>query len=124
MDIEATLRIIEALADGADPDTGRSLPADHLCHRPGVVRALCRARTLIEREARRERRLGRARLMLPANTGKAWSLEEDRALIARLKTGTSIADMAILHARTQGAITARLEKLGQLSHAPSLQSAA
>jgi hypothetical protein len=67
----------------------------------------------MERIAKRERRLQRARLRLPENTGKAWSHDEDRLLLARFRSGTTEQDLATIHARTTGAIRARLEKLGQ-----------
>ena len=117
MDIEKTLALIEALAEDLDPATGQALASDHLCQRPEVIRALHHARDFIEREARRERRLQRARLSLPGNTGKSWSAEEDRVLVQRFRTGAGIADMATLHARTTGSIQARLEKLGQIKPA-------
>ncbi len=117
MDIEKTLAIVRALAEGHDPATGETLGPDHLCQKPDVVRALMHATDLVERAARRERGLQRARLSLPSNTGKSWTDDEDRALIQRFRTGASIADMATLHARTTGSITARLEKLGQIKPA-------
>ena len=113
MDIERTLAIIAALAEGRDPVTGRPLAADHVCQLPDVIRALHAAQDIVMREARRERRLQRARLTLPGNTGKSWSAEEDAILLQRFKTGASVSDLATLHARTTGAIRARLEKLGQ-----------
>ncbi len=112
MDIERTLAVIEALAAGHDPISGEVLGPDHLCQKPDVIRALHLARELVERELRRERRLQRARIALPSNTGKAWVTDEERVLVQRFKTGASIADMATLHARTTGSIRARLIKLG------------
>ena len=117
MDIEKTLAIVQALASGHDPATGEALPADHLCQQPDVIRALLHTVDLVERAARRERGLQRARLTMPSNTGKNWTGEEDRALIQRFRSGASIADMATLHARTTNSITARLEKLGQIKPA-------
>ncbi len=111
MDIERSLGIVGPLADGRDPLTGELLGAGHLCQQPDVIRALPAAREIMAREARRERRLRQARLTLPANTGRSWSGDEDQLLISRFRTGSSLTDMATLHARTPGAITARLEKL-------------
>ena len=117
MDIEKTLAIVQALAEGRDPVSGRPLESTDTCQQPDVIRALNRARDLVEREARRERALQRSRISLPSNTGKSWSDEEDRTLVQRFRTGASIADMATLHARTPGSIRARLEKLGQVKPA-------
>ena len=112
MHIDKTLAIVAALADGRDPATGQPLAATDTCQQPDVIRALARARDLVEHAVRRERALQRSRLSLPSNTGKSWTDEEDRALVQRFRTGASIADMATLHARTPGSIQARLEKLG------------
>jgi DNA-directed RNA polymerase subunit RPC12/RpoP len=49
-----------------------------------------------------------------SNAGKFWSHREDKVLCARYDAGASIADMAIKHARTEGAITIRLVKLGKI----------
>jgi hypothetical protein len=112
MNVDRTLELISALADGTDPLTGQVLDADHLCQQPEIIRALHAAREIVAREARRERRLTQARLTLPGNTGRNWSEDEDRLLDSRFRSGSSIADMATLHARTPGGIRARLFRLG------------
>ena len=112
MDVERSYQIVKSLAEGINPFTGEVLEAGHVCQHPEAIRALFHACADLERVAKRERRLQRARLTMPENTGKEWSHEEDRLLLARFKTGTSIDDMAAIHARTPTAITARLEKLG------------
>jgi hypothetical protein len=117
MDVERCHSIVKSLADGVDPATGEVFAASHVCQRPDVVRALHSAAQELERIAKRERRLQRARLRLPENTGKAWSHDEDRLLLARFRSGTAEQDLALIHARTTGAIRARLEKLGQLGPA-------
>ena len=117
MDIEKTLAIVQALAEGRDPVSGRPLDGADTCQQPDVIRALNRVRDLVEREVRRERALQRSRISLPSNTGKSWTDAEDRTLVQRFRTGASIADMATLHARTTGSIRARLEKLGQVKPA-------
>lgn len=114
MDIEKATGIIKALADGVDPLTGEVLPGTHLCQRGDLIRAFHVALGFLEREARRERRLKQARLTLPRNTGQAWSHDEDRLLLARYRSGSSIKDLAAVHARTERAIEARLERLGVL----------
>lgn len=52
--------------------------------------------------------------MTLSNAGKFWSPREDKVLCARYDAGTSIADLATKHSRTQGAITFRLVKLGKV----------
>lgn len=112
MDAERCYQIVKSLAEGIDPFTGEVLAPSHVCQNPEAIRALFHACAELERIARRERRLQRARLTMPENTGKEWSHDEDRLLVARFKSGTGVADMAAIHARTPAAITARLEKLG------------
>jgi hypothetical protein len=112
MDVGKSHRIVKALSEGTDPFTGEVLVPGHVCQQPEVVRALMHAAQELERLAKRERNLKRARLTLPQNTGKEWSHEEDRALLARFKAGVTTEDMALIHARTSGAIHARLAKLG------------
>ena len=114
MDIEKSTAIVKALAEGTNPFTGEVLEPGHVCQHPDAVRALLHAAGELERIARRERGLQRARLTLPENTGKPWTVEEDRMLLLRFRNGVAVDDMAAIHNRTANAIRARLEKLGQL----------
>jgi hypothetical protein len=74
------------------------------------MRALFSAIDLMQREVEKEKRRER----LPANFGKPWSEGEDKAVVASFDAGMSLADLARRHARTQGSIRLRLEKLGKL----------
>lgn len=47
----------------------------------------------------------------PINAGKIWTGEEENLLLSRLNSGMSIAQMAILHGRSEYAIECRLEKI-------------
>ena len=51
---------------------------------------------------------------LPERAGKAWDAAEDQQICEEFVAGTSIADLAVSHNRTPGAIRTRLEKLGKL----------
>lgn len=113
MDVEKSYKIIKALAEGTNPFTGEVLDAGHVCQHPDTVRALFHAAVELERIAKREERLQRARLTLPENTGKPWSVDEDRMLLTRFRNGVATADLAAIHNRTPNAIAARLEKLKQ-----------
>lgn len=112
MNVVRAHEIIKALAEGVNPFTGEVLDSGHVCQHPDVVRALYQAGAELERLARRDQRLQRARLTLPENTGKPWSIEEDRALLSRHRNGVPVDDLAAFHGRTVTAINARLEKLG------------
>lgn len=113
MDVQRSFAIVKALAEGTNPFTGEVLEESHVCQHPDAVRALFHASAELERMAKREQRLERARLTLPENTGKPWSIDEDRMLLTRFRNGVALNDMATFHNRTPGGIKARLEKLGQ-----------
>lgn len=107
MDELTALKLIDTLASGVNPATGELLDAASPCQQPDVVRALClAARALDERRQRAERQRA-----LPANVGKSWTGSEDEALIAEFHAGKTLAELALLHQRTQAGIQARLEKL-------------
>ena len=110
MHLESALPIVKALADGVNPVTGEQYPEQSPYAEPRALRALFAAVDLMQREVEREKRRER----LPANFGKPWSEGEDRAIAVAFDAGTTIPDMARKHARTQGSIRLRLEKLGKL----------
>lgn len=49
-----------------------------------------------------------------SNKGKKWSIDEDNKLCNSYKSGTSIAELAKVHQRTEYAIKVRLKKLKQI----------
>ena len=110
MHLESALPIVKALADGVNPVTGEQYPEASPYAEPRALRALFTAVDLMQREVEKERRRER----LPANFGKPWSEGEDKAIAGAFDAGTPIPDMARKHARTQGSIRLRLEKLGKL----------
>jgi ssDNA-binding Zn-finger/Zn-ribbon topoisomerase 1 len=48
----------------------------------------------------------------PANSHVGWTIDEDHQLISEFNNGKSIKEMAAIHKRSSGGITARLKKLG------------
>ena len=110
MQLESALPIVKALADGVNPVTGEQYPGESPYAEPRALRALFAAVDLMQREVDRERRRER----LPANFGKPWTEGEDKAIAAAFDAGVAVPDMARRHARTQGSIRLRLEKLGKL----------
>ena len=110
MHLESALPIVKALADGVNPVTGEQYPGQSPYAEPRALRALFAAVDLMQREVEREKRRER----LPANFGKPWSEGEDKAIALAFDAGATIPDMARKHARTQGSIRLRLEKLGKL----------
>jgi hypothetical protein len=110
MEIQETLRIMRALADGVNPETGDCLVADAVYQYPPVVRALHQAVGALEIM---EERL-RNKKTSPAKTGKSWSLAEDQQVCEELRRGVDFHQIAKTHNRTIGSIIARLVKLGRI----------
>lgn len=103
-------RIIDALANGIDPESGEILPAESTINAPQVIRALFVAVAALDRAVKREER----NESLPDNAGRAWSEEEDKELLVTFDAGTPIKDIAAKHGRTLGAIASRLVRLGRI----------
>jgi hypothetical protein len=103
-------QILQALVQGADPETGSELPRDTVLNRVDVVRALLAAIEALDSVCARALR----RAQLPESVGKSWSEGEERRLKEEFAGGESVSDIAMKHGRTVRAIEARLERLGLL----------
>jgi DNA-binding NarL/FixJ family response regulator len=103
-------QILQALVQGADPETGSELPGDTVVNRVDVVRALLAAIEALDSVSARALR----RAQLPESVGKSWSEGEERRLKKEFAGGESVPDIAAKHGRTVRAIEARLERLGLL----------
>ena len=111
MEKSAALRIVQALAQGIDPHTGETFPADSPYQHPDTVRALFQAaHALAEPTSERPHASGGAR----ENAGKPWSGEEDHRLADNFDAGQTITALAVQHGRSRVAIQARLIRLGKL----------
>lgn len=105
MERQQVITVLESLANGVDPASGANV-----MHSADTVRALAAAATLL--------RSAPARINPKfASAGTAWSAEEDARLAQEFDSGMTIAQMALGHGRTSGAITARLVKLGRIDPA-------
>ena len=116
METDKAIRILSALAEGVDPHTGETFPADSAWQHPDTVRALFAAVRILESRRADQPALEQT-ASRPKPVGKAgsrWSPEEDAALIQSFDAGTSIPDLAKAHQRSRGAIEARLVRLGKL----------
>jgi hypothetical protein len=91
----------------AHPLTGDALPDESCYQSAKVLRALLVGIDGLEQATKRKDRV------LPAGAGKPWDAEEDQSLVANFESGTSIADLAKTHQRTEGAIRSHLMKLGK-----------
>lgn len=123
--------ILQALADGFDPIGQHPLEEPHVLLRPPVIRALFKAIDALdtvsaagqipEKEAgaamqaeASPRPKSGARQASLSNAGARWNREQDEALVHAFKSDKTIAEIAVMHGRTRGAITSRLIKLGHI----------
>jgi hypothetical protein len=102
--------IVRQLADGFDPITGKSFRMDSPYQHPQIVRALFVATQALERAATTTRKTKAS----AEHAGRPWSADEDRELAAAHDQGTPVKDLAANHKRSEGAIQARLVKLGKI----------
>lgn len=104
-------RIIEALAQGVDPETGAEvLPQDSLLQRPAVIRALFCASQALTTAERKKKPADAA----SGNAGSAWTEEEDRRLLDAFDQGSTVDQLAHAHGRSKGGIASRLVRLGRI----------
>ncbi|MFP5245374.1 MAG: hypothetical protein ACLGH0_01680 [Thermoanaerobaculia bacterium] len=94
MDRQEVITVLETLASG-----GASVDA------ATASRALSTAVTLLKPKGKF------------TSAGLPWSSEEDARLGQEFDSGMTVAQIALQHGRTSGAITARLVKLGRLDSA-------
>jgi hypothetical protein len=118
MEKQQVISILESLAHGNDPVTGLPIPIDAF-HSADATRALFTASDLLRRTN------GSGEVLDPASSGKKtltaagapWSAEEDVRLGAEFDAGMTVAQIALQHGRSSGAITSRLVKLGRIDPA-------
>jgi len=107
MEIQEAIRMIRALADGVNPDTGEILTEDSICRNPKAVMALNRALAALVTQQQRE-------LKKPGSAGKYWERAEDEQVCEELRKGMDFNEIAKTHHRTVPSIVARLVKLGKI----------
>lgn len=121
MEKHTALHIVQTLAQGIDPHSGETFPADSPYQHPDTVRALFRAaQALADPSAVAVRPRAATQQGVPTNAGKPWTAEEDHVLAERFDAGRTLAELASEHARTRAAIQARLIRLGKLEPTPEL----
>jgi len=110
MEIQEAVKIVRALANGADPETSENLPPDSVCRHPQTVKALNRAlNALVQEEQRQQKR--------PANAFRSWTPAEDTQVCDEVRKGMDFQEIAKAHNRTVPSIVARLVKLGKIAAA-------
>jgi DNA-binding NarL/FixJ family response regulator len=120
MEIVEALKIMRALADGVNPETGEVLLNDSIYQNPQNVRALHRAVGALEFAEEREKN----KRLLPQNAGRSWSREEEQQVCDELRNGINFQEIARMHNRSIGSIVARLVRLGKIEARPSPEKAA
>jgi len=121
-DIHQAIGILKKLADRIDPYTGKIYPADSPYENIQLAGALYMVIEFVKerlpKKARSKRvrkaRLQRERKARPDRAGRAWQDKESELLVEQFDKGIGIAELAIIHQRTRGAIRARLKKLGKI----------
>ena len=106
-------KILQALIEGSDPETGEELAEGSVMQRADVMRAMLAGLAALTAQMQRASR----RSALPPNIGKTWSEKESARLLAAFKKGETVEALAESHGRSVRAIEARLEKQGLLSPA-------
>ena len=111
MDAQYAKQILQSLADGVNPTTGEVLAKSDSCNEPDVIRALHWALKELEQTEKPEK---------PApkpgheNAGMPWTEEADMELCRMFDNGLSKRELAQHFKRSNGAIDARLIKLGKV----------
>ena len=120
MEKSETLHILRTLASGIDPQTGVEIPLNSPYRHIKTTRALLTAVKELEGEQKSytHEELFAPQVcqtrgkIKPPMAGSSWSPLEDQELREEYHKGLSIATMAKIHQRTQGAISSRLLRLG------------
>jgi hypothetical protein len=105
-------QILQTLAQGINPLSGDELPGGTVLEETDVLRALATGVVALDQAAAR----GQRRARLPANSGRAWTVEEEATLFAAFRGGDSLVMIASRHGRTLRAIEDRLEMHGLITH--------
>ena len=109
MDIERAKELLSALADGVDPLTGEVLDRDNVCNKPEIIRALHTVLYELDEAVKK------APKKRHENAGKPWTEEDEDRLCEMFDSGASRRELCEYFKRTEGAIAARLVRLGKIS---------
>ncbi|WP_029655000.1 hypothetical protein [Marinobacter daepoensis] len=119
--MEANLKIIEALANGINPQTGEVLPDESPYNCPDTIRALFATLDFIKNPPKKQPKVKKTLEQkqaenlengLPKNAGLPWAEEQKNYVAEQFKSGKSVSVLANEFGRTNGAITSELKKQG------------
>lgn len=105
MDLARARQVLSMLADGISPLTGEILPDDNLCNQAEILRALHTVLAAIPVPKEKN---------LPPNAGKPWTSEDDEKLSRMYDSGSTKKELCSYFQRTDGAIAARLVRIGKV----------
>ena len=109
MDIIYAKQILQALADGVNPETGEVLPKNDSCNGPEVIRALHRVLQELEKNDKPKKSKWE-------NAGLPWTEEDEQTLCTMFDRGDSNREICKHLRRSERGIAARLVKLGKISY--------
>jgi hypothetical protein len=115
MEIDAALKIIRSLADGKDPETGKTFPPSSPYQRPDTIRALTTAAEVLDKINKNPAH----RIAIGGNVGKPWMEDEDALLKSEFEQKVPYIEMARRHKRTLGGVMAHLARLGLIEDNPN-----
>ncbi|MGM9483065.1 hypothetical protein ACS5PN_17865 [Roseateles sp. NT4] len=111
-------RVIDALADGVDPETGELFAEESVLAKPSVIRALFVASRALQTAGS----AAATTKEQPGQAGKPWSQEEDRRLLKAFDQGADLAALTAAHARSRGGIASRLVRLGRIKERAEIRA--
>jgi len=103
MNNKTASEILKSLAMGQQPESGEDIENIDVLSDPNIIRALVMGSDALHSAKKRN---------LPEGAGKPWTQDEDDQLALEFHSNISISELAKLHRRTAGAISARLVKIG------------
>lgn len=121
MDIKEATDILESLANGIEPSSGKKLSADSHYNSPDVIRALYTCVNYIKHPPKRVRKTTEEKQKeniakgLPRNSGMPWTKDLEIDLVTQFKSGVQPNALSHKFERTRGAIIAELKKLGAIT---------
>ena len=110
-DLVEARQLLQVLVQGLDPFNACELPPDTLMRHPQLKAAFLAAVVALDSQLAHEH----CQPHRPANVGRKWTEEEERALSELFRRGETFEAIATHHGRSRMAIEYRLEKLGLIS---------
>lgn len=125
MELEKSIEMLDALAQGIDPVTGEVLPNTSPYNNVEITRALFIVTGYIKdlpkskkpKKSVAEKQQENISNGLPKNAGLSWTDEEREQIKRAFQQGSSSTEIAESHERTDGAIRSELKKLGLIEKA-------